>query len=120
MSAPQLDPQERARLETWYRSLSGRHGRKLHAAVGHEIFRGPAPRLGRALMWAGVVLGVAGAVVLGAAGLERGAVLYLLPFVGLAALGSYLSYGLDPGYVLTDELLVALWEADQRLSSRGR
>ncbi|MCZ2857689.1 hypothetical protein [Blastococcus sp. VKM Ac-2987] len=118
MSGPALDPQDRARLEAWYKSLSGRHVNRLHDAVGHSTTSGPAPRLGKALMAAALVLCVGGAVVLGLAGFDNAGAVYLLPFVALAGLGSLLVHGLSPGYQLTDELLVSLWEADQRLSGR--
>ena len=120
MTRPLLEPAERERLETWYRSLSGRRGKKLHAAIGHDLTPGRAPRLGKVLIWTALVGAVVGAVLLGLAGGDRGAVVVLLPFVGLAALGSVLVLGVDAGFVLTDELLVALWEADQRLSSPDR
>ena len=120
MTARELGPAERERLETWYRSLSGRRGKELHAAIGHDLTPGRAPRLGKVLVWTALVGAVVGAVLLGLAGGSRGAVVLLLPFVGLAALGSFLILGIDAGFALTDELLVALWEADQRLSPPDR
>jgi hypothetical protein len=71
-------------------------------------------------MWTGAVLALVVGFPLGLLlDLGRGVGIVVLPFAALALLGNYL-YNLridrrKGGYPLTDAMLVALWEADQRL-----
>jgi hypothetical protein len=104
----------------WHQSLSRQRQHELHAAIGHDLTPGPAPRLGWVLIWTGAVLALVVGFPLGLLlDLGRGVGLVVLPFAALALLGNYL-YDLNihrrkGGYPLTDAMLVALWDADQRL-----